>query len=269
MIAAQEARHLRDHHVVLGEAAARGVEHRRAVGDALGDDPVARLGDDDVRRRRRDPRSAARVVDVARRPACDARRLRAGHVAPVVTTSPASRQSRLPSSRPARRSRRTRRARAARRPAGRGAAARLGAACRRVPRDERARRRSSRTVSKPPCIGSRQPPAALRVGAAGSRGMSSGADASSLRVRCVDPVPGEVRDDHRRDRRRAAAAAQRERRGVADDEADVVRRGAARASLGDARVERRVERRAASRSSSRRRAAGCRSARRRCRTGRR
>ena len=42
------AGHLAHQHVVFGEVAARRVEHRRAVRDALRDDAVAGLGDDDV-----------------------------------------------------------------------------------------------------------------------------------------------------------------------------------------------------------------------------
>ena len=58
--APQVFRHRVHEHVVLHEVAARGVEHRGVVGDALGDDAVARLGRHDVDRRRRDLRSAAR-----------------------------------------------------------------------------------------------------------------------------------------------------------------------------------------------------------------
>ena len=43
---AQVLRHLLDEDVVLREVAARRVEHRRVVGDALGDDAVAGLGHD-------------------------------------------------------------------------------------------------------------------------------------------------------------------------------------------------------------------------------
>src|SRR5580765_5407337 len=49
-LAAQERRHLFDHDVVFDKAAARGVEHRGFVRDAVRDDPVTGLGEDDVHR---------------------------------------------------------------------------------------------------------------------------------------------------------------------------------------------------------------------------
>src|SRR5712691_10302248 len=47
-LARQQARHLLDEHLVFAEPAARRVEQPRAIGNALGDDAVAGLAEDDV-----------------------------------------------------------------------------------------------------------------------------------------------------------------------------------------------------------------------------
>ena len=44
----QEARRVAGQHVILDEVAARGVEQRGVVGQALRDDPVSRFRDDDI-----------------------------------------------------------------------------------------------------------------------------------------------------------------------------------------------------------------------------
>src|SRR6476646_5496790 len=50
VLAAKKAGHLPNHHVVFDEPAARCVEHGRVIGHTVGNDAVARLGDDDVDR---------------------------------------------------------------------------------------------------------------------------------------------------------------------------------------------------------------------------
>ena len=151
----------RDQHVVLDELAARRVEHRGVVGDALGDDAVAGLGDDDVARRRRDPRSAGRsrtgadsetCVDAGRAPACIHRCRRASARRRTPRGNRAAARSKSADAVAAER----RAAPAADQRAARSVASTTSPAC----RAWRAMNGTSTTAAKvanPPCIGSRQP----------------------------------------------------------------------------------------------------------------